>query len=191
MKLNRLLLVIMLAFSFTAFAQQQGDYSKEPGYFDFGNITSLKDGEMLTEVYLEEPLLKMVAKMGESKNEGLGDMIGSLKLVKVNEFMVERRNYGKFEDAFTSMNKELAAKKWNRIIKIKHKDMMANVYVKNGSSDDFVGLVIVGMDKNGKATLVNIVGKIDLATIGKLSEQFNFPNVDKMKNKDDKEKDDE
>ena len=191
MKLNRLLLVIMLAFSFTAFAQQQGDYSKEPGYFDFGNITSLKDGEMLTEVYLEEPLLKMVAKMGESKNEGLGDMIGSLKLVKVNEFMVERRNYGKFEDAVTSMNKELAAKKWNRIIKIKHKDMMANVYVKNGSSDDFVGLVIVGMDKNGKATLVNIVGKIDLATIGKLSEQFNFPNVDKMKNKDDKEKDDE
>ena len=68
---------------------------------------------------------------------------------------------------------------------------MANVYVKNGSADDFVGLVIVGMDKNGKATLVNIVGKIDLATIGKLSEQFDFPNIDKMKEKKEKSDKDE
>lgn len=181
MKLQKLIMVIMLALSFTTFAQQQGDYSKEPGYFDFGNITVLKDGEMLTEVYLEEPLLKMVAKMGESKNEGLGDMIGSLKLVKVNEFMVDRRNYGKFEDAFTNMNKELMDKKWSRIIKVKQKDNMANVYVKLGNSNEYVGLVIISMDKKGKSTLVNIVGKIDLETVGKLSEQFNFPNVDKMK----------
>ena len=60
---------------------------------------------------------------------------------------------------------------------------MANVYVKSGTADDFVGLVIVAMDKEGKATLVNIVGKIDLETIGKLSDQFNFPDVNKMKEK--------
>ncbi len=162
MKLNKLIIAIMLAASFGIFAQQQGDYSKEPGYFDFGNITSLKEGEMMTEVYLEEPLLKMVAKMGESQNEAIGQMVSNLKLVKVNEFMVEKRNYGKFEDAFNNMNGELQVKKWNRIIKIKHSDSFANVYVKNGSGDDFVGLVIVAMDKEGKATLVNIVGKIDL-----------------------------
>ena len=188
MKLKKLMIIIIFAFSFSAFAQQQGDYSKEPGYFDFGNITSLKDGEMVTEVYLEEPLLKMVAKMGESQNEGIGQMISALKLVKVNEFMVEKRNYGKFEDSFSDMNKQLLANKWNRIIKIKHNENSANVYVKSGSADDFVGLVIVAMDKLGKATLVNIVGKIDLETIGKLSEQFNFPNIDKMKGKEKEEK---
>lgn len=177
------LIIMMLAFLSITFAQQQGDYSKEPGYFDFGDITSLKDGEMVTEIYLEEPLLKMIAKMGESQNEGIGQMIETLKLVKVNEFMVEKRNYGKFEDSFSSMHKELQTKKWNRIIKIKHADTFANVYVKGGSADDFVGLVIVAMDKQGKAVLVNIVGKIDLETIGKLSEQFDFPDVNKMKEK--------
>lgn len=184
MKLNKLIPVIMLVLSLITFAQQQGDYSKEPGYFEFGDITSIKDGELITEIYLEEPLLKMVAKMGESQNEGIGKMISALKLVKVNEFMVEKRNYGKFEDLFDNMNKELQAKKWNRIIKIKHSDTFANVYVRSGSGEDFVGLVIVAMDKEGKATLANIVGKIDLETIGKLSTQFNFPDVNKMKEKE-------
>jgi len=105
MKTYKLILLIILICSANSFAQLEGDYSKEPGYYDFGNITSLKDGDMITEIYLEEPLLKMVAKMGESQNEGIGKMIEALKLVKVNEFMVEKRNYGKFEDSFNNMHK--------------------------------------------------------------------------------------
>jgi len=44
-------------------------------------------------------------------------------------------------------------------------------------------LVIIAIDKTGKASLVNIVGKIDMETIGKLSEKFDFPDVNKMKEK--------
>ena len=186
-------LIIVLLFTFTGFisAQQQGDYSKEPGYYDWGNLASLKSGDMLTEVYLEEPLLKMVAKMGDTKNEGLGDMIGSLKLVKVNEFMVDRRNFGKLEDSFNALNKDLHSKNWVRIIKAKHGDSNVNVYVKNGTNDEFVGLLLAISDKDGKVTLVNIVGKIDMDTIGKLSEHFHFPDVNKMKaDIDEKDKDD-
>ena len=184
----KLLFAFIFIFAAIIPAQQQGDYSKEPGYYDFGNITSLKDGEMLTEVYLEEPLLKMVAKMGETKNEGIGDMISSLKLVKVNEFMVARKNFGKLEDALESLNKDLTAKKWIRIIKTKFKNSNAHVYTKSGSNDDFVGLLISAVDNDGKVTLVNIVGKIDMEAIGKLSEHFHFPDVDKMKEKENDDK---
>ncbi len=177
------IVMLLFAFSVTATAQQQGDYSKEPGYFDFGNILSLKSGDTVTEVYLEEPLLKMVAQMGDAKQEGFGNAIEGLKLVKVNEFMVDQKNIEKLYDVLASVDNDLQSKKWNRIVKTKHGESLANVYVKSGSNNSFDGLVITAVDKNGKVTLVNIVGKIDLATIGKLSQQFHFPNVDKMKEK--------
>jgi len=184
MKTIRIIFALTLMFSFSAFAQQQGDYSNEPGYFDFGDLTSLKSGEMITEVYLEEPLLKMVAKMGESKDEEIGNMISALKLVKVNEFMIDKNNTRKIENNFSGFDKNLKSKKWNRIIKTKHQNRDVNVYVKNSGDNDFDGLVITAIDSVGKVTLVNIVGNINLETIGKLSQKFHFPNVEKMKTKE-------
>ena len=183
MKNIKRILILLLAFAATGFAQQQGDYSKEPGYYDFGNILSLKSGDTITEVYLEEPLLKMVAQMGDSKEEGLGNMLDGLKLVKVNEFMVDEKNIEKLNEVLASVDKDLQSKKWNRIIKTKHNDSLADVYVKSGGNNSFEGLFITAVDKKGKVSLVNIVGKIDLATIGKLSKHFHFPDVDKMKEK--------
>ncbi len=183
MKLNKLILAFVIAFSLNLFAQQQGDYSKEPGYFDFSELTELKAGEFTTEVYLEEPLLKMVAKMGESKDEEIGDLINALKLVKVNEFMLDKNNIQKFETDLASVEKNLQSKKWQRIIKTKQKNSDVKVYVKNNGTENFSGLVITMLDSEGKVTLVNIVGDINPESIGKLSKQFNFPDVGKMKEK--------
>jgi hypothetical protein len=183
MKQIKLTIFFLFVITFTSFAQQQGDYSKEPGYYDFGNLLSLKSGDTLTEVYLEEPLLKMVAQMGESKDEELGKMINGLKLVKVNEFMVDKKEFKKLDGAFDSVNGDLLSNKWNRIIKTKHGETTANVYVKSGTDKNFTGLFITAVDKKGKVTLVNIVGTINPLALGKLSQQFHFPNIEKMKEK--------
>ena len=192
MRTNKLIIAIMFAFAGFISAQQMGDYSKDPGYFNFGDITSLKSGDMTTEVYLEGPLLKMLAKMGESKDEEFGKMIQNLKLVKVNEFYVDSKNSNKISGAFSSVDKELQAKKWQRIIKTKHDGTLANVYVKPGANDSFVGLAVTALNDSGKVSIVNIVGTIDLETIGKLSHHFHFPDGrdmkerKKMKDDDDK-----
>jgi len=107
MRQTKLIMLFIMALAITAFGQQQGDYTKEAGYFDFGNILSLKSGETITEIYLEEPLLKMVAQMGDAKDEELGNLIGGLKLVKVNEFMMDQKDIKKIDDSFNSINQNL------------------------------------------------------------------------------------
>ena len=180
MKNIKKILILLLALTATAFAQQQGDYSKDPGYYDFGNIISLKSGDTVTEVYLEEPLLKMVAQMGDAQEEGLGKMLDGLKLVKVNEFMVDEKNIDKLNDVLDSVDKDLQSKKWNRIIKTKHNESLANVYVKSAGNNGFDGLFITAVDKKGKVTLVNIVGKIDMDALGRLGEKFDIPSLEKV-----------
>ncbi|MEW6194146.1 MAG: DUF4252 domain-containing protein [Bacteroidota bacterium] len=178
MKTKNLLMILFL-FSVSFAIAQEADYTKEPGYFDYGKITNLKTGEMITEVYLEEPLIKMVAKMAEGEKDGIAEAIGALKLIRVNEFMVD--NIESIEKALLNIDKELQSSKWSRIIKTKHKDNLANVYVKSGGTNEYVGLMITSLDKEGKVTLVNIVGNVSLDSIGKISKEFDLPGMDKDK----------
>ena len=188
MKSLKTLVAFIFVMSVSLFAQQKGDYSKEVGYFDYSKFLPAKIGEPTTEVNLEEPLLKMAGKMAEDKKEDVGNMISALKLVKVNEFEIGQQEHSEMESAIESMDKDLLAKQWDRIIKTKSKNDFTNVYVKSGSDGKFMGLVVTSLNKNGKATFVNIVGRIDLETIKQLSEQFNFSTGEKTKEKVEKEK---
>ncbi len=181
-----MIIVLLFLMSTALFAQQKTDYSKEPGYFDFSRFTTVKTGDMTTEVNLEEPILKMAGKVADDKNGKVGNMISALKLVKVNEFTIDLKNYAKMEGDIESMDKNLLATHWDRIIRSKNNNDLTNVYVKSGSGGDYVGLVITSLNKTGKVTFVNIIGKIDLATIEQLSDQFNFPDTSKVKEKEEK-----
>jgi hypothetical protein len=176
-KINLLTMLFFMAAG-SAFAQQ-GDLKKEPGFFEFSQLSSLRSGEMISEVYLEEPLLKMVAGMTGESEEGVGNIIAALKLVKVQEFMVDEKEIERVEKTIESMDAELQNLKWQRIIKSRNKGNFTNVYVKPSSDRGYAGLVITSLDGKGKVSFVNIVGNIDLESIGKLSKQFNLPKVDK------------
>lgn len=180
MKTLKLFLVLIFLNGTTLMAQNT-EYSKEPGYFDFSKLISMKSGDLVTEIYLEEPMLKMLAKMSESKEESLSAAVSALKLIYVNEFMIDKNQKDKFESTVESIDKELQSQKWDRIIRTKRTENLANVYVKKVANDEFVGLIVIALDKEGKATFVNIVGKVDLETIGKVSKEFHIPHLDDKK----------
>jgi hypothetical protein len=126
----------------------------------------LKNAESITEVYLEEPLLKMVAGLAQDKKEGFVDAIGGLKLVRVNEFKIPNNELTNMEAAVEAMDNNLLSKSWDRIIRTNRKGNYTNVYLMKGTNNEFVGLTIVSWEKSfehgensddfGKATFVNM-----------------------------------
>lgn len=187
MKSTKLLFALLFALTLTAFAQEK-DYSTDPGYFDYSEYAQFKNVEPKTAVLLEGSMLKAIAKMGESKSEKAAEMLASLKLIKVNEFPIAKAELDKTENTVAAMDKKLQSQNWNRIIKTKEKSHFASVYVKMGSDETYAGLFVVAMDKEGDLTLVNIVGKINLETIGELSEQINLPGLGGKSKSEKKEK---
>ena len=186
MKSIKMLFVLLFAFALTTFAQQK-DYSTDPGYFDYSEYAQFKNVEPKTAIHLEGPMLKAISKMGKGKGEKVSEMIAALKLIKVNQFPVAVADLDKTENTISSMDKKLQSEKWDRIIKSKEKESFASIYVKMGEGDNYAGLFAIVMDKQGDLTIVNIVGKIDLETIGSLSEQMHLPGLGKTKT-DKKEK---
>lgn len=181
MKSIKMLFVLLFAVTLTTFAQQKEDYTTDPGFFDYSEYAQFKNVEPKTAIHLEGPMLKAISKMGKSKNEKISEMIAALKLIKVNQFECTAVDMEKTENTISSIDKKLQSEKWDRIIKTKEKGMRASVYVKVGEGDNYAGLFAMVMDKQNDLTIVNIVGKIDLETIGNLSEQMHFPGLGKVK----------
>lgn len=180
MKSIKMFLVLLFAVTLTTIAQEK-DYSTDPGYFDYSEYAQFQNVEPVTAIHLEGPMLKAISKMGKSKNEKVSEMIAGLMLIKVNQFPVSKDDLDKTENTISSMDKKLQSLKWDRIIKTKEKGKFASVYVKMGEGDNYAGLFVIAMDKEDDLTLVNVVGKIDLETIGSLSEQMHLPGLGKAK----------
>ena len=176
MKPIKTLLVFFFLLSINLSAQQKEDYSKYPGYFNYKEISGLKNAESLSEVYLEETLLKMVAGMAEAKSDDMGDVVGGLKLVQVNEYKIGIDAIADMEGSLDVMDKSVQGKGWDRIVRTNNRSNLTNIYIKKSSSGEFEGLAILSLSKGeesdksdksdkyepyGKVTCVNIVGKID------------------------------
>lgn len=158
---------------------QQSDIKKDPGYFDFSEFTSLKTGEVLNEIYIEEALLKIASGVASNDKDGIGNILSGLKLVRVQEFMIDDKNIDKASKLIETMDGDLLNKNWVRIIKTRNKESYSYVYVKPTAEGGYCGFIATTLNSKGKAALINVVGKIDLESIGKLSKQFNFPKSEK------------
>jgi hypothetical protein len=196
MKSTKMFFVLFFVLSAGMFAQQKEDYSKYPGFFDYKEIAGLKNAESLSEIYLEETLLKMVAGMAQNKSDDISGMIGGLKLVQVNEYKIDKNAISNVESSLEVMDKSLKSKGWDRIVRTNSHGQLANIYVMKTSKGEFEGLTILSLSKKtegeekeksdpyGKVTCVNIVGKIDLNKLGNLTKELNLPGMDKMKGKE-------
>ena len=159
---------------------QEKNYSNEPGYLDFGSFEQFEDNEQVTEVVIEENLLRMVSKLAGNEDPGLKELLSGLKLIRVNTFGLTNADGKSLENRIEKLNKNLMNSKWDRIVRTKDRGEMANVYIKTDGNDNIVGLVVMALDPNGEAAFVNIVGRIDLETIGRLSDKFDIPSLDKV-----------
>jgi hypothetical protein len=178
MKYGKYLFILITFITFDVYGQN--DYSGEPGYFDFGDLTVFEKGDEVTEVFLESNILNMVAAITEDEEPELSAMLNGLKLVKVNVFKVSDKNEAAITNRINELNKKLTTRRWDRIVRSRGGNEIVNIYIKTSGKSAINGLVVTTINKGGEAVFVNIVGNIDLKKISKLGAKFDIPSLDKI-----------
>ena len=169
---------VIFIFSFALFAQEKYDYSNDPGYVDFGDLAKFQNDSDVTEIIIESNLLKMVANATKNNDTALYDLLSGLKLVKVNSFRSSEGDRDELMGKMESINKKLVSKDWDRIVHVKSRGEYTNVFIKSSAGgNNILGLAVTTYEKNGEASFVNIVGKIDLESIGRLGAKFDIPSL--------------
>jgi Domain of unknown function (DUF4252) len=177
-KLIKMLAIIIVISSVNIIAQEKSDYSNEPGYVDFGDLSKFYNGDNVTEILVERNLLKLVANATKDEDTALYDLLNGLKLIKVNSFKNDGSSRDEIVNKIEDINNKLKAKNWDRIVYVKSGGEYTSVFIKSSSSDNLIeGLVVTTYQKDGEATFVNIVGKINLESIGRLGKKFDIPSL--------------
>lgn len=175
MKTKNIILMLLL-FSFALFAQSS-DLKNEPGYVDFGDLSSFENSTGVTEVILEEDLLSTLAQLSSEEDPNIMAVLNGLKLVKANVFEVSEENQDELKSRINKIDSKLMSSNWKRIVRTRSTEETANVYIKQNSNKQIVGLTVTTIEEDGEAAFVNIVGIIELATIGKLGNKFGIPHL--------------
>ena len=171
------LIPMLVLFSFTLFAQSN-ELKNEPGYVDFGDLSSFENSTGVTEVILEEDLLSTLAQISNVEDPNIMAILEGLKLVKANVFEVSEENQDELKSMIDQIDSKLTGSNWKRIVRTRSAEETANVYIMQNSSKQIIGLAVTTLESDGEAAFVNIVGIIDLATIGKLGNKFNIPHLE-------------
>lgn len=167
---------------------QSGDVTKEPGYVDFGDFTSLEKSTGVTEVELGEDILSALASISSDEDPNIMSILSGLKLVKANVYEIDDKNKDQLRKKVSDIDSKLSGTDWKRIVRTRSEKEIANVYIKLNSNKKIVGLVVTSYEDGDEAAFVNIVGTIDLATIGKLGKKFGIPSLDNINDKNSGEK---
>ncbi len=185
--MNKLKIIIAtVTFLSISVLAQSTDVTKEPGYVDFGDFSAFENSTKVTEVILDEDLLSVLATMSDVDDPNIMSILNGIRLVKANVYEISDENKDLLKKRINEVDSKLSNTNWKRIVKTKGEDEIANVYVKLNNDKKIIGLVVTNFEKDGEAAFVNIVGNIDLATIGKLGKKFGIPHLEGVNH--DKEK---
>lgn len=99
-------------------------------------------------------------------------MVGGLKAINVRVFEFDAPGQYAVSDVEV-LRKQLRAPGWSKIIDVKDRDETAEIYM-FGKGKDSDGITIIASSKKELA-VVNIVGPVDLKTLGALSGKFGIP----------------
>lgn len=179
-------LFVVMFLMLTAVLAQKQDYSKHQGYVDFTQLEKFKMDDGVTEVIVEEKLLRMIGKMAKSEDPELQDVLNKIKLVKAISFKVDNNNVKEMNSKITNIAQKLDGMGWDRIVKSKGSNKSAYVYIKTKGEDDVLGVAVLAIEDSGEATFVNLVGDINMDAVGRLSSKLNIPALGMIKGKNSK-----
>jgi len=160
-------------------AQEDKEIREHPGYVDFEDIEIPGDAEETVEIYVRGPLLKLVAQATNRDDPELSKLLSKLLLVKVNTFSIDSLTAQVLKQKIIKIESSLQKEKWEKVVRVKERDELVNIYLKM-DHERVIGLVVMAVEEGDEAVFVNIVGEIDMDSIGKLGRKFDIPQLDSL-----------
>jgi len=127
-------------------------------------------------VTLDAEKLKMVSGFlsdTDGKQKKAQELISGLKGVFVRTFEFEKPGAWTPAD-LDPVRKQLRAPGWSRVIEVKEQGESTEVYMYKAGQE--TALAVIAAEKT-ELTVVNLVGPLDLKTLGQLGGSFGIPNI--------------
>lgn len=150
-----------------------------PGYVDFRSFDISMGEEPNVEVNIGSSLMRLVGLAAESDEPELSNLLQGLIGIRVEVYNLDDRPSQKTLDALKKTAKDLEAKGWETIVRVREDDQQVYIAIKP-EGKKIVGLVVLSAEEDNEIALVNIVGNIDLDQVWRLGNEFDIDHLDSV-----------
>jgi hypothetical protein len=179
LKLACLAAAVALALAGAARAQQPASRGAERVQMEQLDRLSAK-AEKFIDVSIDENLLRLplglIANSKEPDAKEVAEIVAGLKGIYVRVF--EFASAGQYADAdYSTLREQVRGAGWSRVVNVMNKRDEQHVEVFLQSGPGSVGGLVVIATQPKELTVINIVGKIDVAKLSKLEGKLGIPSI--------------
>ena len=172
------LLCTLLLLTLAAGARAEDvDVTRQPGYVDLEDIRIPDDAVAIRDIDLGPSLLQMAAEAETGPTSSLSRVLGRLYLIRVVSFSFAEDDDRAVRAHVQRIGKQLEDEDWDRLIRVRDEDQVMTLSIKY-EEKRIVGLMFVAFSPEDEATFVNIVGELDLASLGSLAAELSGVDMD-------------
>jgi hypothetical protein len=169
------LLALLLAAPLARAAQ-----APDAGALPFQDLDLFPRDKLSVEINLEGPLLRMVAEATRADDPEFAKLIAGLKAIHVQVFpLKETGGAATLRPKIDRAVRLLEDRGWQSTVRVRDKDEETYIYIKQ-AGNQIVGLTILALGSDQEAALINIVGTLDPAEIGRLGRNLDIPQLQKI-----------
>lgn len=173
--LLRASLLILLSTLSTASARAEAR-PPSAGAIPIDELGLFTDRELSVEINLDGPLLKLVGEASRSADPEFANLVSGLEAIRVRVAPV-KGSAEAMRSHIAQTVRWLESHGWQTIVRVRETTHESYIYVKQGHSQ-IVGLAVLSFDPGKDAALINIVGRLDPAQLGRLGRGLNLPQLE-------------
>jgi hypothetical protein len=173
-----IVLLTVLLFLAAAGARAQ-KLESQPGYVPIEELGLFPADKLSVENNIDGPLLRMVAEATKREDPGFSAVLAGLKSIKVQVFPLKGVDADAVKTRIGRSAHWLEDRGWVSMLKVRDQGEETYIYLKQ-AGDRIDGLTLLSFNPKQEAVVINIVGRIDPAQIGRISQRLNLPQLKKV-----------
>jgi hypothetical protein len=170
------LTIVLLCLALPGWAQKP---ESQPGYVPIEELGLFPRDKLEVEIDIGPPILRMIAAGTRKDDPGFSAVMEGLKSIQVQVFPVKGVDTGAVKARIERAAQWLEGHGWKSSVRVRDQGQETYIYLKQ-TGDRIDGLTLLSLDPKDEAVVINIVGRIDPAQLGRLSQSLDVPQLKKI-----------
>lgn len=145
--------------------------ASQPGYVPIEKLDLFPREKLSVEINVEGALLGLIAAAARGSDPEFASLVSGLKAINVQAFPLKGVDEDRLRTRIGSAVRWLEDRGWKSTLKVREGGEETYIYLKEADGK-IAGLTLLSMTPGDEAVVLNIVGRIDPAQIGRLARHF-------------------
>jgi hypothetical protein len=150
-----------------------------PGAVPFDELEIFSRKDLTTEINLEGALLKLVASATSEDDPEFSRLVSGLQAIRVQVAPLTAADPAKVRAKLDQTVHWLESQGWTAVVRTREKGDETYIYTKQVRGE-IVGLAVLAFEPGKEASVVNIVGRLDPAQIGRIGSGLHVHQLDRL-----------